>query len=212
MILFHFEEASGWTLKKLKFLNIVVHIVQTTVHLYLIHLHCSSTTVIFFKTVFGRNVSIVSFALSPLTVECHRASTELQERLVCRSEVFLASSLPPDGASGALVTNGHVFCPLKTSLPFASHMKSNRQNEPGKVWSSPCCSWVLSSYPCHTHLCVAGRIVSWYVFGFWAGFFEWRQNNVVLMLLRIRVLGTFYVRIAWLRVPGVSVLTAFPEG
>lgn len=68
---------------------------------------------------------------------------ELWEHLLCRFEVFLPP-LPPDDASGALVTNGHIFC-LKTSLPsFASHMKSNRQNQPGKVWSSPFCS----TFPC----------------------------------------------------------------
>jgi len=59
-------------------------------------------------------------------------------------------------------------------------------------------SWVLSLHPCHIHLRVADRVVCLYVFGFWEGFFKWKQNNLVLLLLRIRVLGTFYVHIAWL--------------
>lgn len=114
------------------------------VHLYLIHLHCS-TTVIFFKSVFfNRNISIVfsiSFSIvSPLPVKCSRASMELWEHLLCRFEVFLGASLPPDGASGALVTNGRLLCPLKTSLPSASCMKSTRLKQPGTVWSSPFCS------------------------------------------------------------------------
>lgn len=69
---------------------------------------------------------------------------ELWEHLLCRFEVFLASSLTRDGASGALVTSGHVFRPLKTSLPSTSYMKSNRQGQMGKVWSRPFCS----TFPC----------------------------------------------------------------
>lgn len=68
------------------FLNIVIHIVQTIVHLYLIHLPCS-TAVIFLKLLFNRTVSIVfsisSSIVSPLTVKCSRASKELQEHLLC---------------------------------------------------------------------------------------------------------------------------------
>lgn len=51
-------------------------------------------------------------------------------------EIFLASLLP-DSASGALVTKGHIFCSLQTLMPFASYMKSNRQNQQIKLWNSP---------------------------------------------------------------------------
>lgn len=61
----------------------------------------------------------------------HQSSLELQEHLPCIFEIFLASLLP-DSASGALVTKATFSVLYK----LAGYMKSNRQNQQIKLWSS----------------------------------------------------------------------------